>query len=700
MSNKRPNRNSSRMAKKPKRKRLTGKMNLRLEIILGAVLFCCIVLIGRLIFLHKVKGQEYEAIVLEQQNYTSRAIPFKRGDITDRNGNLLATSIKVYNVVFDAKVINSEINHKKKYYEPTIKAFCKYFDEIPETELRNIIDSNSESRYITDDRLKRLTYDQIKEFQNIMADVDDNPYVKGIWFEEEYKRNYPNNTLASATLGYSAAGNVGVTGIESYYNDYLNGTDGREYGYMSEDDDSMQAVVKNATNGDNLVSSIDVNLQKICEKYVEQWKASYNPKRVAVALANPNTGEILAMVDSESIFDPNNPQDISRYYTEDEQNAMTDEEKSDAQNKMWRNFLVSDGYEAGSTIKPFTIAGALEDGKITSNMTFFCDGAEVYDKLPIHCHKRSGHGTETVEQAIMNSCNDALMQISRLEGVDTFTKYQSIFGFGMKSGIDLPGEASCEGLLYTKDNMKLIDLACNSFGQNFSVNAMQMMSGFSSLINGGYYYKPHVIKQIVNSSGGVIKSFDKQVVKQTVTKETSDFLKQALVNTVEKGTGKTAKVEGYQVGGKTGTAQHLDKNDGSYLLSFLGFAPMDNPQLVCYAIVDEPDVPDNSSSSYACRLFSAVMSEALPYMNIYAATDTGLPGSDTAAGQTQTQAETQATAETQASAQPQAEQETTIEYSPSEDECYNSDGNAIDSGDADKLKKETETKEAETKSEQ
>ena len=174
MSNKRPNRNSSRMAKKPKRKRLTGKMNLRLEIILGAVLFCCIVLIGRLIFLHKVKGQEYEAIVLEQQNYTSRAIPFKRGDITDRNGNLLATSIKVYNVVFDAKVINSEINHKKKYYEPTIKAFCKCFDEIPETELRNIIDSNSESRYITDDRLKRLTYDQIKEFQNIMADVDDN----------------------------------------------------------------------------------------------------------------------------------------------------------------------------------------------------------------------------------------------------------------------------------------------------------------------------------------------------------------------------------------------------------------------------------------------------------------------------------------------------------------------------------------------
>ena len=226
-----------------------------------------------------------------------------------------------------------------------------------------------------------------------------------------------------------------------------------------------------------------------------------------------------------------------------------------------------------------------------------------------------------VEQAIMNSCNDCLMQISRLEGIDTFCKYQSLFGFGMRSGIDLPGEASCEGLLYTVDNMTMEALATNSFGQNFNVNAMQMVAGFSALINGGNYYKPHVIKQIVNEKGGIVQSFDKQLIKQVVTKDTSDFLKQALCSTVAAGTGKTAAVAGYSVGGKTGTAQHLDKTDDSYLLSFLGFAPYEKPQIVCYAIVDSPDVDDPGSSSYACKLFSAVMTEVLPYMNIFPETD-------------------------------------------------------------------------------
>lgn len=674
----------------------TRKMKGKLAWLVVVIMAALVGLGGVLLKIEKTHGREYEQIVMAQQNYSSKTLPYKRGEITDRNGNTLATSVKVYNVVVDAFVINS----KEEYLEPTIQAIDECFDQVNAEEIRALIASDPEGRYLKHNQLRQLTYEQIKPMAEILNDKKTNPYVKGVWFEEEYKRMYPYGSLASATIGFSPTGSEGGTGIEKYYNDYLSGTDGRKYGHVN-DDNTMEDVVKEATDGYNLVSTIDINLQKICEKYIAQWVAEYHPERVAVVIANPNTGEILAMADDKSIFDLNDKTNLDAYYTQEEQaqmgytvlmntkifendeddtrkNATIDalantltqvsredveqifadyprntdisderlihlseddvkalntvlgnpttnpnvkgitvvDERKRACDRMWRNYCVSDSFEAGSTIKPFTIAGALEDGKITQNMTFLCDGFEVYDKT-IHCHKRSGHGTLNVEQAIMNSCNDCLMQISRLEGVDTFCKYQSIFGFGMRSGIDLPGEASCEGLLFSPDAMTLQDLATNSFGQNFNVNAMQMVAGFSALINGGNYYKPHVIKQVLNSKGGIIENYDKQLIKQIVTKDTSDFLRQALYNTVAGGTGKTAAVAGYQVGGKTGTAQHHDKSDNSYLLSFLGFAPYDNPQLVCYAIVDAPQVPDTGSSSYACRLFSAVMTEALPYWNVF-----------------------------------------------------------------------------------
>lgn len=604
--------------------------------------------------IQSTKGEQYEGIVMSQQTYQSKTIPYKRGDITDRNGNLLATSIKVYNVVLDSYVMTS----KEEYIEPTIAALDECFEQITADEIRQILQENAGSRYIVHSKLKKLNYEQIEKFESMMNDTKNNPNIKGVWFEEEYKRMYPYSTLASATIGFTASGNVGIGGIEAYYNNELNGIDGREYGYVNEDN-TMEPIVKEATNGNNLVSTIDINLQTICEKYIAKWVEEYNPAIVAIVMADPNTGEILAMADNNSIYDLNNPADMSRYYTEEELAAMeTDPQlKLDNQNKMWRNFCVSDSYEAGSTIKPFTIAGALEDGMVTKDMTFICDGFETYSQT-IHCHKREGHGTLDVEQAIMNSCNDALMQISRLEGVETFCKYQSVFGFGMRSGIDLPGEASCEGLLFTADNMTLQDLATNSFGQNFNVNMMQMIAGFSSLINGGYYYKPHIIKQVVNSKGGVVENYDKQLIKQTITKDTSDFLRQAMLNTVVSGTGKSAAVEGYDVGGKTGTAQHHNKDDNDYLLSFLGFAPYENPQVVCYTIVDSPDVPDSGSSAYASRLFSEVMTEALPYMNIF-------PTREIASQKPQA---TEPQSEPQTPDNP--EQEPAIPYSPSENEAY------------------------------
>ncbi len=663
-----------------KKKRLEKVMLKRLKFVFGATVFALGGIICWVVLQNSQKGTQYKEIVLKQQTYDSKTIPFKRGDITDRNGNVLATSVKVYNVVIDAGIITGSDkedgdSRKYQYYEPTIKALDECFEQLSAEDIKAIIDANPKSHYIVDSRLKRLTYEETEKLRKILLDTKNNPKVKGIWFEEEYKRMYPYNTLASGTIGFTAAGNVGVTGIESYYNDYLNGTDGREYGYVNEDN-NMESIVKDATNGYNLVSSIDLNLQQICEKHVNEWIEQYHPAEVAVVLANPNTGEILAMADSGSVYDLNNPYDLSGYYTQEQQDALDDKGKLEASNKIWRNFLVSDTYEAGSTIKPFTIGGALEDGKISTDTTFVCDGGEQYGKHYIGCHKRSGHGTETLEQALMNSCNDALMQISRMEGVETFTKFQSIFGFGLKSGIDLPGEASCASLLYTADNMTAIDLACNSFGQNFNVNAMQMIAGFSSLINGGYYYKPHVIKQIENANGGVIKNFDKQLVKQTITPSTGEFLKRAMVNTVEAGTGKTAKVEGYVVGGKTGTAQHHDKTDSNYLLSFLGFASLDNPQVVCYAIVDSPQVDNKSSSSYACQLFSAVMKDVLPYLDVFPTTEIPKEESNPE--------------ETTAEPKPE-EQETTTAYAPSEDEAYGEE-EAIGGDLAESISQEMESK--------
>lgn len=595
-------------------------------------------------------GEKYEAIVLSQQTYSSKTLPYRRGNITDRDGNVLATSIKVYNMIIDPKVILTE---NKDYLEPTVDALVKCFG-YSKDELTKLIQDNKDSRYVIKE--KQLKYEQIEEFKKLMSDTKNNPDVKGVWFEEEYKRMYPYSTLASGTIGFTVAGNVGNWGIEEYYNDYLNGIDGREYGYVNEDN-TMDPVVKEPTDGNTVVSTIDLNLQTICEKYIKQWVEEYHPTNVAVVMADPNTGEILAMADSNNMYDLNNPQELKGFYSDEEIKAMSDEQKIENLSKIWRNFCVSDTYEAGSTIKPFTIAGALEDGKISKDQTFLCDGGERISGFYIKCHKTSGHGTLNVEQAIMNSCNDSLMQIAAFEGVDTFCKYQSIFGFGMRSGIDLPGEASCEGLLYTKDNMQVADLATNSFGQNFNVNMIQMVAGFSSLINGGYYYKPHVVKQILNSNGGVVANYDKELIKQTITKDTSDFLRQALVNTVNGGTGKTAAVEGYDVGGKTGTAQHHDKSDTTYLLSFLGFAPYDNPQVVCYTIVDAPQVDNPGSSSYACKLFSAIMTEALPYMDVF-------PTKEVQITEPATEPETTKPEETQESTEP------TVPMSPSEDEAY------------------------------
>jgi stage V sporulation protein D (sporulation-specific penicillin-binding protein) len=285
-------------------------------------------------------------------------------------------------------------------------------------------------------------------------------------------------------------------------------------------------------------------------------------------------------------------------------------------NGLWQNFCVSSTFEPGSVQKPLTVACGLDTGTITDDMEFLCDGGEQFDRW-VKCVNNNGHGMETVRSTLMDSCNDAIMQMTYKIGKDNFLTYQSIFGFGQKTGIDLPGEANTSTLVYTEDNMTAVDLATNAFGQNYNCTMVQMISAFCSLINGGTYYQPHVVTKITDASGNTISTIEPKAVKQTVSQSTSDQIRDYLYSVVSEGTGGTAKVDGYSMGGKTGTAEKLPRSNGKYLVSFMGFAPYENPQIAIYCIVDEPNVPEQSHSYFAQNITREILEEVLPYMNIY-----------------------------------------------------------------------------------
>lgn len=596
-------------------------MYTKLAILFWVIVLALFALCIRIAFLNVQKGNAYSIRVLEQQSFTSATIPYKRGDIKDRNGNVLATSVMVYNLVIDSKVITS----KKEYLEPTVRALSKYFN-LDKDDLKTTIKEKKNNSYWV--VLKNLEYKEIKDFQDYQdykfaetkeerKDVDN---TQGVWFEKKYKRMYPYNDLACTALGFANSDNSATVGIECSYGDYLRGVDGREYGYVGSDN-NMETVIKDAENGDDVVSSIDMNIQRIVQKAIKKYMKKYKPKMIAVVIADPNTGEILAMAD-DTTFDLNNPYDLSGYYSKETIDGMSQKKQSEKLNKIWNNYCITDSFEPGSTAKPFTVAGALEEGKLKPSDTFFCDGYQQVDVFQIKCHSynRGGHGTLDVKGAIAQSCNDYLMHIGNLLGAKDFAEYQARFGFGTKTGIDLPGET--RGLVYDAKKIGRSTLATNAFGQNFTVNMIQMTAAFSSLINGGNYYEPHIVKQVITEKGEVVKNCSKTLVKETVTKGTSDFIKQSLRAVVTEGTGTTAAIDGYTVGGKTGTAEKVDtsgKGKGrlanQYILSFLGCVPCENPQVVCYTVMDSPK--DNTqATAYNTELWTHIMKQVLPYLGI------------------------------------------------------------------------------------
>ena len=611
------------MAKQTKtffKKRFSKRMQKKLVMLFVAIVLAFVFLVGRITYINAASGDKYTKVVLDQQQYGSRTIPFKRGDIVDRNGTKMATSERVYNVILDVKVMMSD----KDYIEPTIEVLKDCFG-IEEDKVRELMDKNPSSRYNI--LQKGVDYAKAKEFEKIDKDDKKYPDVKGIWLEEDYIRTYPYNTLASDVIGFTVDGNVGSNGIEASYNSILNGTDGREYGYL-DDSSSFERTVKEADNGSTVVSTIDLQVQNIVEKHIlefnDEHKNETTPgegsKNTAVIVMNPQNGEILAEA-SYPNYDLNNPRDMSKYYSEEELAAMPDDEKIEKLNELWNNFCISDTYEPGSTFKPFTIAAGLETGILTGDENYVCGGVLHVGDHDIHCSNRDGHGPQTLKQSLENSCNVALMEIGQSIGTEEFCRYQKLFGFGEYTGIDLPGEGSTEGLLYTPENMDAASLATNAFGQNFNVTMTQMAAAFSSLINGGDYYKPHVVKQIQDDNGNVTENRDPVLMKKTVSKETSDILKDYMLGVVQEGTGSLATVEGYDVGGKTGTAEKLPRGNGKYLVSFIGYAPQENPEVVVYVVVDEPNVPGQASSSYATELSSKIMTEIFPYLGIEKSAD-------------------------------------------------------------------------------
>lgn len=581
-----------------------SRMQARLLLVFCVITLCLAGLIGRLIYIMQTDGERYAKQVLSSHSYVRGVLPYKRGEILDRNGTVLARSELRYRLILDPQ--NLLLNSDKI---PTTLEALKNFYDIEAEEINNILKERPNSRYkILLDNL------QLSQIEPLEKHMEGNSDIKGLWFEEKYVRSYPYGSLAADIIGFTSGDNKGYFGLEEYYNDQLNGTNGREYGYY-DSSLNIERIVKKPQNGNTLVSTIDVNAQRIIQKHIKQFNEEFGSKNIGVIIMNPNNGDIIAMASNEE-YNLNSPQDLEGIYSKDELAAMTLEEKIEAMNTIWKNDIISSGFEPGSTFKPFTVAIGLEEGLISKNSSFLCDGVEHVGGWDIKCSARYGHGDLTLAETLMKSCNDAMMQIVDMEGKYNFYNYQKLFSFGTKTGVDLPGEEV--GIITELENLNVTELATSSFGQTFTVSMLQMAAAYSSLINGGNYYQPRIVKEIMNDQKATIKKVEPLLVRRTVSEETSEFIRETMYQTVELGTAKPAKVSGYTIGGKTGTAEKLPRGEDTYVVSFLGAAPAINPEVVIYVAIDEPqNVARQDDSSLATKLTSRIMTELLPALGIY-----------------------------------------------------------------------------------
>lgn len=561
------------------------KANGRFAFILFAFFAAFALMLGRVLYMKVVHGAEYEAAAKNQQiNRYDITIPPNRGSILDRNNQVLAISTTVYNVALDSLQLAEVAQQYPEEQEKTLTTLCEYFPELDYNTLKQYVTVNPETGELyMNNHWKYL----VKGIERSVKEELEAMNLKGVYFEKSSKRSYPLNSSACHLVGFTRGD--AQWGLEGYYNSYMEGTPGRSF-ILYNGADSVVHQDYDAKDGDTIITTIDYNIQKIAEEVVAETAAEWSAKNVAAMVMDPYTGEIYAMAESHS-FDLNNPNEIPEWETDtkytENWDQLSSEEQLEYLNTMWKNFCVSDTYEPGSIFKPMLVAAALEEGVITPNSSFQCNGYTDIGGYRIKCHLVSGHGNINVEQIMAQSCNMGVIQIANLLGADKFYEYQREFGFGDYTGIDLPGEAA--GQLHEKEAIGPTELATMSFGQTFNCTSIQVIAAFSSLINGGNLVKPHVVSQIVDADGNVVLENDTEVVRRVISEKTSAYMRTALKATVENGLAKKLQIDGYSIGCKTGTAEQGSRtNDDLWALSNMSYFPAENPKYIVFTVINQP----------------------------------------------------------------------------------------------------------------
>ena len=566
-------------------KTFTRKKILILAVLLAAVWFF---LVGRLAYLMLVKS-EYYYEKAEALHARERSIKAKRGVIYDRNGIELAGNVPVCSI----SVIHSQIEDE----ESVIQALCKVL-ELDEDLVRKKVTANSIREKIKSN-VPKDTADRLRDMN-----------LAGVKIDEDYKRYYPYEDLASKVLGFTGSDNQGIVGLEVKYDSILAGTPGSILTVT----DANGFEVENAAEGriepvagDNLYTTIDVNIQKYAQQSAETVRKSKQAKRVSIILMNPQNGELLAMVNVPE-YNLNEPYQL---------NEITDSNlsESDALNNMWRNFCINDTYEPGSVFKIVTATAALEEQVVTQKDTFYCPGYRVVDDRRIRCAKTTGHGQETFKEGIMNSCNPVFIDVGSRVGVDNMYKYYKKLGLLEKTGVDLPGEAS--SIMHKKGNVGNVELATMSFGQSIQVTPMQLLRAVSAVLNGGTLVTPHFAMYVTDEENHIKNKFSYEQKEQVISKETSNQMKECLEAVVSDGGGTKGQVEGYRIGGKTATSEKFPRGNGKYISAFMGFAPANNPQIVGLILIDEP-VGAYYGGMIAAPVMSDLFANILPYLGMEA----------------------------------------------------------------------------------
>ena len=525
----------------------------------------------------------------EELHQRERSIKAARGKIYDANGVLIATNKTVCTI----SVIHSQLTDA----ETIIQILSKEL-EMSEEAVRKKVEKVSAREKIKSNVEKEIG-DRIREYD-----------LAGVKVDEDYKRYYPYETLASKVLGFTGSDNQGIIGLEVKYEEYLKGSDGQILTLT----DAKGVELENSAEqridpipGNSLTISLDVNIQKYAEQAAYKVLEKKQANSVSVIIMNPQNGEIMAMVNLPE-FNLNEPYTLLTGET-----GLTAQEQQEALNKMWRNKAINDSYEPGSTFKIITMAAALEEGVVSLEDTFSCPGFRIVEDRKIRCHKVSGHGGETFLQGAMNSCNPVFIDVGQRLGIDRYYDYFEQFGLLTKTGIDLPGEART--IMHKKENMGLVELATVSFGQSFQITPIELITTVSSFINGGTRVTPHFGVDIRNTEGEVIQTFTYPTTEHIISEETSEKVRYILNQVVAEGSGKNAYIPGYQIGGKTATSEKLPRSLKKYISSFIGFAPADNPQVIGIVIIDEP-VGIYYGGTIAAPVMKEIFENILPYLGI------------------------------------------------------------------------------------